>query len=150
MASPSPRRYGTASVCAAASACPRPSELSATFHYRQTGIEVESDIYSSVSMSSAFASRRSCVLRGDTAAMVVLARGGVEVASWPLAVSGGLDLGAVDELAQLQLAARRLGCSIRLRDPCAELLDLLELVGLADLVNGACGPAIRRRLQGQP
>lgn len=40
------------------------------------------------------------------------------------------DLGLVHSLARLQLEARRLGCSVRLRDPCPELCELLELVGL--------------------
>jgi ABC-type transporter Mla MlaB component len=70
--------------------------------------------------------------------MVVLVRGAVEVASWPLAVACRLDLSAVDQLARLQLAAQRLGCSIRLRDPGVELTELLELVGLADVVACSC------------
>jgi hypothetical protein len=65
---------------------------------------------------------------------VVLARGDVEVASWAMELSGHPDLEAVAELARLQLAARRVGCSIRLRDPCCEVLALIELVGLADVV----------------
>jgi hypothetical protein len=44
-------------------------------------------------------------------------------------------LSVVDALARLQLAARRAGCTIRLRDPSAELLELLDLVGLAGLVG---------------
>jgi hypothetical protein len=51
-----------------------------------------------------------------------------------------LDLALVEALARLQLAARRLGCSIRLRDPCEELCGLLDLVGLADVVAGAALP----------
>lgn len=39
------------------------------------------------------------------------------------------DLALLDALARLQLAARRLGCSIRLRNPCPELCELLDLVG---------------------
>jgi hypothetical protein len=68
--------------------------------------------------------------------MVVLVRDGVEVASWPLAGRCAPDLEVVDELAWLQLAARRLGCSIRLRRACPELWGLLELVGLAEVVPG--------------
>ena len=44
------------------------------------------------------------------------------------------DLAVVDALARLQLAARRVGCSIGLRNPSAELCALLDLVGLADVV----------------
>lgn len=68
--------------------------------------------------------------------MVVLVLGDSEVASWPLARGGRPDLTVVDELARLQLAARRLGCSIRLGDACIELVELLDLVGLDDVVGG--------------
>ena len=40
------------------------------------------------------------------------------------------DLTTVDALARLQLAARRAGAELRLRQPSAELLALLALVGL--------------------
>ena len=43
---------------------------------------------------------------------------------------GSVDLAIVDELARVQLGARRMGCSIRLRDARKELVELLELVGL--------------------
>ena len=50
------------------------------------------------------------------------------------------DLSLVDALARLQLAARRLGFTVGLRgDPCPALCELLDLVGLADVVVGACG-----------
>ena len=61
---------------------------------------------------------------------MVLVCGPDEVASWPLTGQGSPDLSAVDALARLQLAARRLGCSIRLRETCAELVELLDLAGL--------------------
>ena len=61
---------------------------------------------------------------------MVLVCGPDEVASWPLTGTRGPDLAAVDALARLQLAARRLGCSIRLRETRAELVELLDLVGL--------------------
>ncbi|HWC10920.1 MAG TPA: hypothetical protein VG455_06820 [Acidimicrobiales bacterium] len=70
--------------------------------------------------------------------MVLVCRG-TEVASWPL-TGDGPDLSAVDALARLQLAARRLGCSIRLRDACSELSELLDLVGLEEVVSGPPGP----------
>ena len=69
---------------------------------------------------------------------MVLVRGGAEVASWPLPTEGRPDVSLVDELARLQLAAGRLGCSIRLRGACSELsdvLDLLDLVGLAQVIG---------------
>ena len=49
------------------------------------------------------------------------------------------DLAVVDVLARCQLAARRAGCAIRLRDPCPELGALLELVGLAEIVGFPSG-----------
>jgi ABC-type transporter Mla MlaB component len=43
-------------------------------------------------------------------------------------------MAVVDQLARLQLEARRLGCSIRVRHACAELRELIELSGLDDVV----------------
>jgi ABC-type transporter Mla MlaB component len=65
---------------------------------------------------------------------VVLRRGDANVASWPLPPCARPDMAIVDRLARLQLEARRLGCSIRLRNASTELLELLELAGLEDLV----------------
>jgi hypothetical protein len=45
---------------------------------------------------------------------------------------------ALETLGRLQLAAKRHGTSIRLRNACPELVDLLTLVGLADVLGGAC------------
>ncbi len=77
--------------------------------------------------------------RTDTGAIVVLVHGDAEVASWPLAGCDRPDLAVVDELARWQLAARRLGYSIRLRDACAELLELLDLLDLGEVVSGTAG-----------
>jgi hypothetical protein len=70
------------------------------------------------------------VPRKVTYATVVLARDDAEVASWMLAGRGRPDLVLVDSLARYQLAARRMGYSIRLRDASEELCNLLEFVGL--------------------
>ena len=43
-------------------------------------------------------------------------------------------LRSVDALARLQLAARREGCSIELRNASAALRDLIALVGLVDVL----------------
>jgi hypothetical protein len=43
-------------------------------------------------------------------------------------------LALVDSLARLQLAAKRRGCSIRLRHASGGLCDLITLVGLADVL----------------
>jgi hypothetical protein len=72
---------------------------------------------------------------GPPDATVVLVLGDTPVASWPLALPGRPDLGVVDELARLQLAARRVGYSIRLRHACPELAELLVLTGLAEVVG---------------
>lgn len=45
------------------------------------------------------------------------------------------DLGLVDALARLQVAARRLGCSVHLRQVSDELTGLLDLVGLGVAVG---------------
>jgi hypothetical protein len=81
--------------------------------------------------------RRTPVLPRDRAATVVLTRGEVELASWPLSASRPVDLAVVDQLARWQLAARRVGCAIRLRDACAELSGLLAFLGLAEVVGAA-------------
>jgi hypothetical protein len=63
-------------------------------------------------------------------------RGSVEVTSSPLVLAGPPDLGTVDALARLQLAARRLGCSVRVFGACDELQALLDLAGLGELLGG--------------
>jgi hypothetical protein len=69
---------------------------------------------------------------------VVLSNGSEEVAVWPL-VGTPVDLGLVDALARLQLAARRAGVSMVLRRPSPELCGLLDLVGLGEVIEGAGG-----------
>lgn len=80
--------------------------------------------------------RRSTVRPRQPGTTVVLARGDAELASWPLGRSGRPDLSVVEELARLQLAARRRGCVIRLRHACPALSELLDLVGLGEIVTG--------------
>src|SRR5215210_722872 len=46
------------------------------------------------------------------------------------------DAVCVDALARLQLAAKRYGCRVRLRGGSPELRDLVEFMGLADVVAG--------------
>jgi hypothetical protein len=77
-------------------------------------------------------------------AEVVLLRGGAEVASWPLLCGDAIDLSVVDHLARVQLEARRTGCSIWLRNPCPDLVELLELVGLGHVIL-AVGTAPEQR-----
>ena len=44
------------------------------------------------------------------------------------------DAVTVDALARLQLAARRAGCQVRLRNPSDELRELVSFMGLADVL----------------
>ena len=91
-------------------------------------------------MSSAGGRRRKRVGRqGHIDATVELVRGDTAVIRWPLQSLARPDLGVVDQLARLQLLARRLGCRIRLRDVCPELRDLLDLVGLGEIVSEPAG-----------
>jgi ABC-type transporter Mla MlaB component len=68
--------------------------------------------------------RRVCaLLAADGAGVVLCDVHGVE----PDAVT-------VDALARLQLAARRHGCQVRLRHASAELLELVDFMGLRDVL----------------
>jgi hypothetical protein len=75
------------------------------------------------------------VVPADARGEVVLLCDDEEVASWPLLCADGVDLAVVDELARLQLDAGRRGCSIWLRHACPDLVELLRLVGLADVLQ---------------
>jgi ABC-type transporter Mla MlaB component len=46
------------------------------------------------------------------------------------------DAVTVDALARLQLAARRQGCQVRLRNASGELLELVAFMGLRDVLPG--------------
>ena len=58
------------------------------------------------------------------------------------------DLVTVDDLARLQLAAHRTGCSIRLRNASRALCDLITLVGLAEVLPVEVGrePEVGKQL----
>jgi hypothetical protein len=91
------------------------------------------------------------VLRPPSRTIVVLVRGDVAVACWPLGDAAAVvalpcaalpaapldaervDLSVIDELARLQLAARRLGYSIDLA-PSGPLAELLALTGLSSIL----------------
>jgi hypothetical protein len=49
------------------------------------------------------------------------------------------DAAAIDALARLQLAARRLGLEIRLRHASSDLLGLLAFVGLSEVLRVEAG-----------
>jgi len=59
------------------------------------------------------------------------------------------DAVVLDSLIRLQLAAHRLGMSIRLHNPCAELVDLLALFGLSEVlpVSRGSGVEIDRKVE---
>jgi hypothetical protein len=86
-------------------------------------------------MISWLCGRRREVRRAGIAAKVVLVCEEAQIASWPLAAWCCPDLGVVDQLARWQLAARRMGCSIRLCGADAELSGLLDLAGLSEIVQ---------------
>jgi ABC-type transporter Mla MlaB component len=52
------------------------------------------------------------------------------------------DLGAVDALARLQVTASRCGRSLQLHGACGGLPELLEFLGLVDVLHlcACCGP----------
>jgi ABC-type transporter Mla MlaB component len=68
---------------------------------------------------------RVCALLGEARADVALCDVG----------HVGVDAVTVDALARLQLAARRYGCQVRLRNASAELLELVDLMGLSDVLS---------------
>lgn len=49
-------------------------------------------------------------------------------------VRGDLDAVTVDALCRLQLAAKRRGCTMRLRNASGDLLDLVAFMGLKDVL----------------
>ncbi len=65
----------------------------------------------------------------------MLLRGDSVVATWNLPNADRLDLSVVDDLARMQLAARRLGCCIRLHHPPGSLCDLIALSGLGRVLR---------------
>jgi hypothetical protein len=83
---------------------------------------------------------------GDGARTVVLVLDGeVEVVLWRMDGMPDPDLWVVDALARLQLAARQMGGSIRLRNPCERLRALLDFAGMSEVfpdvvIDGAGAP----------
>jgi hypothetical protein len=85
---------------------------------------------------------------GDEATLVVVVLDGdIEVTL--TSTDRRPDLALVEKLARLHLAARRLGASVVLRDPCPRLRELLELVGLVELFGGARGSALQARREAE-
>jgi hypothetical protein len=90
-------------------------------------------------MTSAAARRPTFVDRREPRAEVVLRRGDEEVARWTLTGEGRPDLGAVEEVARLALAARRMGCTLWLHHARPDLVGLLDLAGLGGPAGGGGG-----------
>jgi hypothetical protein len=65
---------------------------------------------------------------------VVVVDGDVEVTTVEVDGPPVPDLAVVATLARLRLMARRMGWTIRIVDPCPRLCELLEFVGLGDLL----------------
>ena len=86
------------------------------------------------------------VLCRSLAALVAGCEGAV--VECDLAALARADAATVDALARLQLTARRAGCSIRLRNPSAEILALIDLIGLRDVLP-PCG-ALPRESKREP
>ena len=73
---------------------------------------------------------------GRPRAVVVLLRDGDEVLLGPVYAADRCDLGFVEDLLRVQLAARRFGWTIRLEQVRDDLRELIDLVGLSrDLVG---------------
>ncbi len=72
-----------------------------------------------------------------TIAVVAFIAHGVEQSRRPLLASGPVDIATVDVIARLHLSARRAGLDMVLYDPAPGLAELLELAGLAAIVQPA-------------
>jgi hypothetical protein len=66
--------------------------------------------------------------------IVVVVDGDVEVTTVHVDGPPAPDLAVVATVARLRLMARRMGWTIRIEDPCPRLCELLEFVGLGDLL----------------
>jgi ABC-type transporter Mla MlaB component len=76
-------------------------------------------------------------------ARVLLERSGAELVICDVGTLADPDAGTVDALARLQLTARLLGRRVRLRHASVELQELLDFMGLGDVVplqGGAATP----------
>ena len=65
--------------------------------------------------------------------LTLFAPDGSAVGSWTLRGEGAPDIGTVDRLARVFLAARSVGCTAVLTDAAPALADVFELAGLGAL-----------------
>jgi anti-anti-sigma regulatory factor len=64
----------------------------------------------------------------------VLLHAVVTIIDWDLSALAHVDAGTVDALARLQLTARRSGACVRLCNATAELRELVDFMGLSDVL----------------
>lgn len=74
---------------------------------------------------------------GDDSTVIVVVDGDTVVARWRVDYLARPDLSMVETMARLHLAARRIGLDVHLEHPPKELWELVELVGMADLLLDA-------------
>jgi len=79
----------------------------------------------------------------------LLATRGADVVTCDVAAVAPADATAVDALARLQLTARRLGRSIRLRNAPDDLRELLALTGLSDELPLCAGLSVQPHRQAE-
>ena len=72
----------------------------------------------------------------------------VTIIDWDLSVLAHVDVGTVDALARLQLTARRSGACVRLCNASPELLELVDLMGLKDVLGVEPGGETEAREHG--
>jgi ABC-type transporter Mla MlaB component len=65
---------------------------------------------------------------------VMLEGSGADLVVCDVSSVGPPDAGTIDALARMQLTARRLGRRVQLRHACADLQDLVALIGLGDVL----------------
>jgi anti-anti-sigma regulatory factor len=58
----------------------------------------------------------------------------VTIIDWDMSALAYVDAGTIDALARLQLTARRSGACVRLCNASAELLELVDFMGLKDVL----------------
>jgi hypothetical protein len=86
----------------------------------------------------------------ENEAVVVLVSGEASTVCGELGPDDRVDLTVVNQLARLQLAARRLGCTIVLRGVGVRLAELLDFAGLTDVLPSVSedGREIGRKPEG--
>jgi hypothetical protein len=77
---------------------------------------------------------------GARAAIVVLQQGGRRVDLGAIDRPERCDLGLVDDLLRLQVAAARFGWRLRVTEVRADLRELFDLVGLAEHLDDGATP----------